>query len=167
MTLSSSPERGSFTTKMYKKKLEENPNDEAASEMLLFHENHIQSLKDREQTEEWKRNSMEYDLRATNWILQKVRESDCYAQNLYAAICNNVFMKNEVFTILKDDGWGCSWRYAGGIIADMRGEGDYIDWYCSGIGPEIPGYITEGVVTNEIKEDLLRLGWITLENDEE
>jgi hypothetical protein len=166
MTLSSSPERGSFTIKMYKKKLEENPNDEAASQMLLFHESHRQSLKDREQAEEWQRNSMEYDLRATNWILQKVRESDSYAQNLYAAMCNNVFMKNEVFPILKEDSWGCSWRYAGGIIADMRGEGDYIDWYCSGIGPETPGYITEGVVTNEIKEDLLRLGWITLENDE-
>ena len=60
---------------------------------------------------------------------------------------------------------------AGGIVADMREQGDYIDWYCSGIGnsedgyglagnkPEQGAYVPEGVVTEEIELDLNRLGW--------
>jgi hypothetical protein len=57
----------------------------------------------------------------------------------------------------------------------MREEGDYIDWYCSGIGNEEYGngldgtkpvvdedgrtYVPEGQVTEEIELDLNRLGW--------
>jgi hypothetical protein len=62
----------------------------------------------------------------------------------------------------------------------MRGEGDYIDWYCSGIkGEDVTeqsewnmltqeqqtfykegiAYVSESVVTDEIREDLARLGW--------
>ena len=62
---------------------------------------------------------------------------------------------------------------AGGIIANMRGEGDYINWYCSGIknmkyedtdcSPEIVG---EGTVTDEVRQDLERLGWIVIFNGE-
>ena len=76
-------------------------------------------------------NNMEYDLLTTDWILEKARTRDDYAQNLYAAMCNNGFIKLEVIPVLKGEEWSCSWRYAGGIIADMRQEGDYIDWYCS------------------------------------
>lgn len=113
-------------------------------------------------------NSMEYDLLTTDWILEKVRASDTYAQNLYAAMCNNDFQKLEVIPILKDQTWACSWRYAGGIVADMQQKGDYIDWYCSGIGNGLgngdadgsKGYVSESVITDEIREDLKRLGWI-------
>jgi hypothetical protein len=77
--------------------------------------------------------------------------------------------------ILKEQKWSCSWRYAGGIIADMRQEGDYIDWYCSGIGDglgngdkdRVKGYVSEGVVTEEIKADLLKVGWIVIEENED
>ena len=116
---------------------------------------------------------MEYDLRSAEWICEKVRNTDKYAQNLYAAMCNRDFMRNDVLPILKEETWSCSWRYAGGIIADMRLEGDYIDWYCSGIGEGIgngdidgsKGYVAEGVVTDEIREDLLKLGWIVLDDE--
>lgn len=123
------------------------------------------------------KNNMEYDLVTTDWILEKVRASEVYAQNLYAAICNNDFQKREMWPILAEQTWSASWRYAGGIIADMRQEGDYIDWYCSGIrGPlldsdvtnenlNIKGYVGEGVVTDEIRNDLFKLGWIILENN--
>ena len=116
-------------------------------------------------------NNMEYDLLTTDWILEKVRTTDSYAQNLYAAICNNDFIKMEVIPILRQnpdkDYWSASWRYAGGIIADMRQEGDYIDWYCSGIGDGlgngdatgVKGYVPEGCITDEIRSDLQRLGW--------
>ncbi len=124
------------------------------------------------------KNNMEYDLLTTDWMLAKARAEESYAQNLYAAMCNNDFMKMEVIPILRQDPdkdyWSASWRYAGGIIADMREEGDYIDWYCSGMGGlnrEYDGeetneqwrartkYVPEGCITDEIRDDLQRLGW--------
>ena len=121
----------------------------------------------------WQQNNMEYDLRSNKWILEKVRTSETYSQNLYAAICNNDFIKLEVVPILRQDPdrdyWSASWRYAGGIVADMREQGDYIDWYCSGIGNDesgygldhrqAKGYVPEGCITDEIRNDLQRLGW--------
>ncbi len=44
----------------------------------------------------------------------------------------------------------CSFRYAGGMIARIRDEGDYIDWYCSG---------EEGHVDDDIAEALAAKGW--------
>ena len=132
-------------------------------------------------------NDLEWDLRTTDWILEKVRSSDAYAQNLYAAICNNEFQRKEVFQILANQTWAASWRYAGGIIADMRQEGDYIDWYCSGIRESISeddetfqswtkdqqeqylyvknNFVPESVVTDEVRADLDRLGWVVLDTD--
>ena len=118
----------------------------------------------------WAEYDMEYDLRTTNWILEKVRGSDAYAQNLYAAMCNNTFQKVEVLPILKNQTWSCSWRMSGRIIADMRQKGDYLDWYCSGMGGFITdeedtdyyhsnGYVIEGKVTQEILDDLKKLKW--------
>lgn len=110
---------------------------------------------------------LEYDLRTTDWIVEKVQADASYAQNLYAALCNNWFIKNETWPILKDEYWDCSWRYAGGIIAHMLETGDYIDWYCSGISsPDDCGYTSEGVVTDEVRDDLLKLGWSVSENDD-
>lgn len=115
--------------------------------------------------------SLERDLLACDWLRQKVIESDRYAQNLYAAMCNQEFQKQEVWPVLTDEIWGCSWRYAGGIIADLRREGDYLDWYCSGIGQVDPtgskGYVSEGTITDEIQQDLLRLGWAAVNTDNE
>jgi hypothetical protein len=120
-------------------------------------------------------NNMEYDLLTTEWILDKVRNCDSYAQNLYASICNNDFIRMEIIPMLRQnpdkDYWSASWRYAGGIIADMQQKGDYIDWYCSGIrngyDDEESGklwderkYVPEGCITDEIRNDLQRLGWV-------
>ena len=114
-------------------------------------------------TEEKLKHNLEYDLLTTNWILKKVRESDTYAQSLYAALCNNKFQKIELIHVLKDDACSYSWRYAGDIIADMQQKGDYLDWYCSGITTEDDAKdVPEGVVTEEIEEDLKKLGWRVL-----
>ena len=116
----------------------------------------------------WQKNNMEYDLRSSEELCNKVKATDTYAQNLYAAMCNNDFQKLDVVPILKEETWSASWRHSGGIIADMREKGDYIDWYCSGIGdglgngdPEhTKGYVPEGMITDEIRNDLQRLGWV-------
>ena len=117
---------------------------------------------------------LETDLYRTDWILDKVRNSDSYAQNLYAALCNMQWCKKEMWNVLKEDYWHCSWRYSGSIIARMRGEGDYIDWYCSGMGgladydtdqeewQARTKYVEEGTVTDEIREDLDQLGWFPI-----
>jgi hypothetical protein len=91
-----------------------------------------------------KENNLEYDLRSNERMLAKARNSEIYCTDLYSALCNNQFFYG-------DKEWSCTWRYAGGIIADMIQKGDYIDWYCSG---------NEGFVTDEIKLDLIMMGWI-------
>lgn len=70
-------------------------------------------------------------------------------------------------------------------MAHMAGEGDYIDWYCSGIGGGklseeernnmseesiaryewmAENFVGEGHVTDEIRKDLLALGWTVLDD---
>lgn len=102
--------------------------------------------------------SLEKDLRHSQQIADKCKGSKSYSQNLYAALCNNEFKK-------EDKVWGCSWRHAGGIIANLREEGDYIDWYCSGIGTEIPNYVGESFVTDEIRKDIESFGWLIIEHE--
>jgi len=109
--------------------------------------------------------NLEKDIRACAWMLKKVQDRETYAQNLYAAMCNNVFQPNQVWPRLRDEYWSCSWRAAGGIVADLRGQGDYIDWYCSGImgvgeTDSFMGYVSESTVTDEIRQDLFAIGWI-------
>lgn len=174
--ISKSPERNTFQRNKYlERQAEKGKMDDPETDQLLeLHKTWDQQKVKREQDPEWQKNNLEYDLRSTEWILDKVRTSDTYAQNLYAAICNNDFIKNEVWPILKEDSWSCSWRYAGGIIADMREQGDYIDWYCSGMGSGLGNgdedgtkkYVSESVVTDEIRADLLKLGWLVEEYNE-
>ena len=122
---------------------------------------------ERRASDEFKINNMEYDMSQAEWFLSRVRGSDDYAQNLYAAMCNNSFQKQDVWLVLKDAHWSCSWRYAGGIVADLQAKGgDYMDWYCSGIGVKDGDYINhvgEGNVTDEIAADLALLGWHVIE----
>lgn len=164
-----------------------NPNTDELVDLFFSME---QQQLDLEETADWKKDNMEYDLRSTEWIVEKVKADNVYAQNLYASMCNRDFVKNDVWPILTDKRWGCSWRHAGGIIADMQEIGDYINWYCSGIidlheidekldnlgNPlnedekkkmlELKAHVPEGVVTDEIRKDLLQLGWIVLNDIE-
>jgi len=117
---------------------------------------------------------MEADMMSSEWFKSKVQKNEYYAQNLYAALCNNDFQKLEVVPILKEETWSCSWRYAGGIVAEILGEGDYMDWYCSGIQDFssdqedtrfYPGrHVSEGTITEEIQQDLQKLGWVATKN---
>jgi hypothetical protein len=113
---------------------------------------------------------MDMDICQCPDLVAKVRTDDMYAQNLYAAMCNQEWQYQDVWTVLTDRTWSCSWRSAGAIVADIRGEGDYMDWYCSGSlgNPDNHGhtprcYVDEGVVTDEIRWDLAQIGWHPVE----
>ena len=118
---------------------------------------------------------LEQELNECEWVVAKVRNNKPYAQNLYAALCNMQWQKQEIMPVLKDDFWSCTWRYAGGLVAGIENQGgDYMDWYCSGSlgNPDNHGhtprcYVGEGVVTDEIREDLAQLGWIPVEWEED
>jgi len=174
MTISKSPERNTFQMEGYIERCKKEGKEPSQDYLDMFLKTQKDSMSKFDKPESHIEN-LEYDLRTTEWILEKARNNKTYAQNLYAAMCNNEFVKNDVWPILSDKRWGCSWRYAGGIIADMLEKGDYIDWYCSGIrggydmggGPpeQDHGFVGEGVVTDEIREDLLKLGWIVIDDD--
>jgi hypothetical protein len=175
--MNSSPERGTFQLNNVLKKVEEGEKTaEEAEQMINLFKTVREQRAELEATDEWKVDNMEYDLRSTQWICDKAKASDVYAQNMYAAICNNDFTKNETWPILQGKTWSASWRSAGGIVAHMIEEGDYMDWYCSGIRNDpfydsskhitYPnGYAPESVVTDEIRNDLLKLGWIVVDSN--
>lgn len=176
--ISSSPQRGTFQQEPYKKILIEETDQEkiaSAQAMINIYQQWTDDAAAQELDEDWRKDNLEYELRSNDMMLEKVRTSDRYAQNLYAAMCNMQFQKIAVMPILKEQRWSCSWRHAGGIIADMRQSGDYINWYCSGIGSGLgngdedgtKGYVSEGIVTEEIETDLKQLGWIPVEWDDD
>lgn len=123
------------------------------------------------------RPDLEQDLIASGKIRLRCQERR-YAQNLYAALCNQPWQKQEVWPLLCDDTWSCTWRYAAGIAAHLRDcNEDYLDYYCSGIQDFTAdyadtnftggGFVNEGTVTEEIQQDLLELGWQPVDNNSE
>jgi hypothetical protein len=182
--ISRSLERHTFQRDSYIERMTEN-GEPVNQEQLDMYDEMIEAHSQKFNDPASRKDNMEYDLLTTDWILEKVRESDLYAQNLYASMCNREFIKHDVMPILKNQRWSCSWRYAGGIVADMRQKGDYMDWYCSGIrgdklsteefeklsleqqarAKEYDAYVGEGVVTDEIRKDLFRLGWVVQDDD--
>ena len=172
--VSKSSERHTFQLEAAKERAAED-----GKEIPEYYEKFWLSAKEQDEANlvdpEWQKDNLEYDLRSSEWMCDKVRNSDAYAQNLYAAMCNMQFIKLDVMPILKNQRWSASWRSAGGIVADMREQGDYIDWYCSGMGEGLgngdtdgsKGYVPEGTVTEEIQMDLKELGWVAVEWDEE
>jgi hypothetical protein len=185
--ISSSPERHTFQLEGAKKRAEED-----GKELPEIYINMWKTAKEQDEANivdpEWQKDNMEYDLRSTQWFIDKVKNDEVYAQHLYASMCNNDFTKNDVWPILTEKRWSCSWRHAGGIIADMQEKGDYIDWYCSGIRDakildddefqaltkeqqesyiQSKKFVPESCVTDEIREDLLKLGWIVVDEEVE
>jgi hypothetical protein len=87
--------------------------------------------------------NLEKDLNESAEIKERVKD-DRFANELYAALCNVDWYKDDI-------SWACSWRYSGGLVADLRDRGeDYLDFYCNG---------GEGAVSEEVAEALAKLGW--------
>jgi hypothetical protein len=183
--MNKSPERHTFQAGNYIKRCEETGEVPSEDYLAIFQDAKARDLA-HEADLKWQENNLEYDLRSTKWICDKVKAREEYAQNLYAALCNNDFQKLEVWPLLKGQTYSCSWRYAGGIVADMQEKGDYIDWYCSGIrGGDVlddaeltdeqrariewydKHFVGESVVTDEICEDLKKLGWKVIEKEDD
>jgi hypothetical protein len=174
MTISKSPERHTFQKNGYIERCIKDGKEPDPSIIQMY-----ESWAVDDEYENRPEADLEFDLRTTDWILEKARTREDYAQNIYAAMCNMRWQRLDVMPILKDEYWSASWRSAGGIVADMLQKGDYIDWYCSGMGG-LAGdwdqdsesfeewqartkYVSEGTVTEEIRADFQKLGWIPSE----
>lgn len=92
-------------------------------------------------------------------------KDDEIAKDFYRALCNMQWKKapgipDDEIIIEKLKGkevdvWSCSWRYAGGIIADIRNDHhgkseNYMDFYFSG---------NEGFVSDIVEECFANMGW--------
>lgn len=89
-------------------------------------------------------------------IVQKLKEDDVFAQNLYAGLCNiewyDITDKTQTSLI--------SWRRSGRLIADLRDKGEtYLDFYCSGSYRDTPPYLTEGHLTDEVQNMIQSVGY--------
>jgi hypothetical protein len=114
---------------------------------------------------------LDMDVCLCAWIVEKIRTNKSYAQNFYAALCNREWYERDMWQVLQNRTWSCSWRTSGGIVADIRGNGeDCMDWYCSGMMKSHPdddrgstdsikNYVAEGMITAEIRSDLAQIGW--------
>lgn len=148
-----SPDRYGFMIENYRKRLIDNPDNPEILKTIEFYE----KCRIADGQSPPKQYDLEYDLRTCDWIVDKCKSSESYSQNLYAALCNNSFSRDG-----KE--WSCSWRSAGGIVSNLREQGDYVDWYCSGmyidedhIRPSL--FVSEGHATDEIIADFEKLGW--------
>ncbi len=110
---------------------------------------------------------MEADMFASPEVRAAVAD-DGLAQALYAAMCNRDWRLGD-----SDERWSCSWRAAGGIVADLRGRGEiYADWYCSGIGGDVEDGVgstpamPEGTVRADVRALLAGLGWRPVDDDD-
>jgi hypothetical protein len=98
------------------------------------------------------RPDLESDLIADARIRALAKDDDL-AEELYGAMCNMDWVTLD--GVNADEPWSCSWRYAGGIVADLRERGEeYIDFYCGG---------NEGTVTPRVRMEMERLGWKPLD----
>ena len=68
----------------------------------------------------------------------KIRDSDEFCSQVWSALANIEWTHED------GDVYSCSFRYAGEVIAHIRGNGGYMDWYCSGPYAEVSNEIANG-----------------------
>lgn len=85
----------------------------------------------------------------TKNLSEKVKD-ESFAKQLYASLCNTIWYNKNT-----EDIYSCTWRYAGGLVAEMRCKGEnYLDFYCSG---------GEGCYHAEVYKELKNLGYEAIE----
>lgn len=107
--------------------------------------------------------NLEYEMEHDPIIIALISDIEI-AKDFYRALCNMQWLANPIgpddeviVSRLKgeDNLWSCSWRSAGGIIADIRTKHynvreNYLTYYCSG---------DEGMISDTVKECFYRMGW--------
>jgi hypothetical protein len=74
-------------------------------------------------------------------------DDDAVAERVWAALANNCWTYETGETVR------CGYRAAGRLVAEMRGRGDYMDWYCCVEARQT------GVVSAEIEKAMAKRGW--------
>jgi hypothetical protein len=108
--------------------------------------------------------NLEHDMFNDEDIVRYI-SSDKIAEDFYSALCNMRWRKigalsedERIIEKLKgneSDIWSCTWRYAAGIIAEIRNKyyntnNDYMDFYCAG---------HEGQISELVKQCFNKIGW--------
>lgn len=79
-------------------------------------------------------------------------KNEVFACAAYQSFCNEVYINEH------RERFSCSWRYAGGLIAELRDEGeDYIDYYMDFVKGELFDQTEQH--KNTIQQIYNRLGW--------
>ena len=93
---------------------------------------------------------LENDLLSDDRMKELVTD-DAFAGRLWGALCNTAWRS----VTDANSEWGCSFRYAGGLVASLRGLGEYYpDWMDRG---------DAGVVPEDVGAELSRLGWYQID----
>lgn len=101
-------------------------------------------------------NKSAYFERDINKLQSKLQKDYNFAQEMYAALCNTRWVSITDLTLI----FSCTWRYSGELIANIRNKGeDYMEFYWA---VSFPNQITEGVITDRIKNELRELGWVPI-----
>jgi hypothetical protein len=68
----------------------------------------------------------------------KYLDSEEKKTQIYNALCNIVWYNPKQLVQ-----YSCSWRYAGGLVANVEKSKDYLDYYCSDNEGEVESWIEE------------------------
>jgi hypothetical protein len=108
--------------------------------------------------------NLETDLRRSDRVVYKIRKHEIYAQNVYAALCSNDFAPKDMWAVLTQFTWNCTWGYAARMVSEIR-EIEPIEirrWYLLGPMHQKDGFVEESTVTDEVRGDLDILGWTVI-----
>lgn len=96
--------------------------------------------------------SLEHAIKADPTFLARIKDVG-FARVVYAALCNREWITKA------GQRWSCTWRYAGGLVAEIRAEGeDYLDFYV-GFGDDEWMPADASGLEAEFLAILGRLGW--------
>lgn len=100
-------------------------------------------------------NLSEFDkeLAASPEFMELLKDDD-FASKFYCSLENQDWMKGNKIG-------SHSFRGAGALIAALRGQGDYLDWYCAWGNDRY----TMATVYPEVEQILEKLGWYPKEED--